>query len=74
MNDLHTNFFLINDASTQKKEDENSLKIASTAFLVICFLSLKEGFCETRTKCFYFTLKAIFILEKISWYHQMPKH
>ena len=40
------------------------LKVVSTAFLLVCFLSLKESTCETRKKC-YFTLKAFFVFDKI---------
>ena len=29
------------------------------------FLGLKESFCETRKNIFYFTQKALFVLEKI---------
>ena len=41
------------------------LKVVSATFLLVCFLSLKERFYETRKNAFYFTLKALFILKKI---------
>ena len=56
------------------------LKVVSATFLLVCFLSLKESFCETRKKklvqkLFSFSRKLKFrILDtSISW-HQMPKH
>ena len=45
----------------------NWLKIVSTAFLLVCFLCLKKSTCETRKNVFYFTLKALFILEIIKF-------
>ena len=41
------------------------LKVASATFLLVCFLSLKESFCETMKNVFYFSSKALFVLEKI---------
>ena len=41
------------------------LKVVSTTFLLLCFLSLKESTCETRKNVFYFTSKAPSVLEKI---------
>ena len=35
--------------------------------LLVCFLSLKESTCETRKNVFYFTSKALFVLEKIKF-------
>ena len=43
------------------------LKVVSTTFLLVCFLSLKESTWETRKYAFYFTSKALFILEKIKF-------
>ena len=40
-----------------------SLKVVSATFSLVCFLSLKERFCETRKSVFYFTSKALFVLE-----------
>ena len=59
------------------------LKVVSTIFLLVCFVSLKESTCETRKNIFYFTSKSLFVLEiikfnfsdiQMSWRHQMPKH
>ena len=44
-----------------------SLKVVSTTFLLVCFVCLKESTCETRKNVFYFTLKALFILEIIKF-------
>ena len=41
------------------------LKIASAAFLLACFLILKESTGETRKNVFYLTSKALFVLKKI---------
>ena len=46
-------------------EINDDLKVVSATFLLVCFLSLKESFCETRKNIFYFTSKALFALEKI---------
>ena len=45
------------------------LKVVSTTFLLVCFLSLNECTCQTRENDFYFNLKALFILEKIKFYY-----
>ena len=42
-----------------------SLKVVSATFLLVDFLSLKESTCETKKNVFYFTSKALFVLEKI---------
>ena len=34
---------------------EKTLKVVSATFLLFCFVSLKESFCETRRNVFYFT-------------------
>ena len=44
-----------------------SLKAVSTIFLLVCFACLKERTCETRKNGFYFTSKALFILEIIKF-------
>ena len=41
------------------------LNVVSGTFLVVCFLSLKESFCKTRKIVFYFTSKALFVLQKV---------
>ena len=42
----------------------NNLKVVSTTFVLVCFLSLNKSTLETRKKIFYFTFKALFVLEK----------
>ena len=42
-----------------------NLKVVSATFLLVCFVSLKERNCETRKNVFYFTSKALFVLEII---------
>ena len=42
-----------------------ALKVVSATFLLVCFVCLKESTCETRKNAFYFTAKALFILEII---------
>ena len=44
-----------------------SLKVVSATFLLVCFVCLKESACETRKSGFYFTSKALFVLEIIKF-------
>ena len=44
-----------------------SLKVVSATFLLVCFVCLKDSTCETRKNVFYFTLKALFVLETIKF-------
>ena len=37
------------------------LKVDSTTFFLLCFLSPKDNFCETRKNAFYFTSKALLV-------------
>ena len=46
---------------------DHYLKVVSATFLLVCFLSLNESTCQTRKNDFYFTSKALFILEKIQF-------
>ena len=46
---------------------ELCLKVVSTTFLLVCFLSLKKSTCQTRKNVFYFTSKALFVLQKIKF-------
>ena len=48
-------------------ERKQTLKALSATFLLDCFLSLKESTCETRKKIFYFSSKALFVLEIIKF-------
>ena len=43
------------------------LKVKSAIFLTVCFVCLKESTFERRKNAFYFTLKALFILEIIKF-------
>ena len=49
---------------TSKKD---TLKVVSATFLLVCFLHLKESTSETRKNVFYFTSKALFVLEIIKF-------
>ena len=46
---------------------EGSLKAVSATFLVVCFVCLTDSTCETRKNVFYFTTKALFVLEVIKF-------
>ena len=39
------------------------LKVVSATFLLVCFICVKKSTFETRKNVFYFTLKALVILE-----------
>ena len=43
------------------------LKFVSATLLLVCFVCLKESTCETRENIFYFTSKALFVLEIIKF-------
>ena len=43
------------------------LKVVSTIFLLVCFSSLKESTSKTWKNVFYFTSKALFVLQKIKF-------
>ena len=51
----------------RKNARESSLKVVSATFLLVYFLGLKESPCETRKNVFYFTSKALFVLEIIKF-------
>ena len=57
------NFFLRKWALKNTK----TLKIVSATFLLVRFLSLNDSTCQTRKNVFYFTLKGLFVLEKIKF-------
>ena len=44
-----------------------SLKVVSATCLQVCFVCLKKSTFETRKKIFYFTSKALLILEIIGY-------
>ena len=56
--------YIISIAKTAFKKI-GALKIVSAAFLLVCFVCLKESTFETRKNVFYITSKALFILEII---------
>ena len=49
------------------KRWQDTFKLVSATFLLVCFLHLKESTCETKKNVFYFTLKALFVLEIIKF-------
>ena len=42
------------------KPNSEKIKVVSTTFLLVCFLSLKESTCEIRTNVFLFNFKSSF--------------
>ena len=59
------------------------LKVVSSTFLLVSFLSLNESTCQTIKNIFYFTSKALLFLEKFKFQnlkfsdfkrHQIPKY
>ena len=44
---------------------KDDLKVVSATFVLVCFLVLNESTCQTKKNVFYFTSKALFVLEKI---------
>ena len=58
----------VNNRDTRTKcEIYSKLKVVSATFSLVCFLCLKESICETRKNVFYFTSKALFVLEIIKF-------
>ena len=45
------------------------LKVVSATFLLVCFVCLKESTFETRKNAFYFTSKALLVLEINKFQH-----
>ena len=62
---LHTHFCLFLKLS---KTFSVSLEVVSATFLLVLFVCLKAGTCETRKNVFNFTSKALFVLEIIKFY------
>ena len=50
-----------------KLQNKINLKVMSVTFLQICLVSLKGSTCETRKNFFYFSSKALFVLEVIKF-------
>ena len=44
-----------------------NLKVVSATFLLVSIVCLKESTCETRKMDFYYTSKALFVLEIIKF-------
>ena len=51
----------------EHERNEGDLKVVSATFLLVCFVCLQESTPETRKNVFYFTSKALFILEIIKF-------
>ena len=49
------------------KCSEVHLKVVSATFLLVCFVYLKESTCKTKKNAFYFTWKALLLLEIINF-------
>ena len=45
----------------------NPLKVVSATYLLVCFVYLKESTFETGKNAFYFTSKALLVLEIIKF-------
>ena len=45
----------------------NPLKVVSAAFLLVCFVYVKESTFKTRKNAFYFTSKTLLVLEIIKF-------
>ena len=50
-----------------KLQGEEKLKGCVRYILLVCFVCLQESTCETRKNAFYFTLKALLVLEIIKF-------
>ena len=48
---------------TMKNYHDLYIKVVSATFLLVCFECLSESTCDTKKNVFYFTLKALFVLE-----------
>ena len=46
---------------------DSYLKFVSAIFFLVCFVCLKESTCDTRKNAFYFTSKALLVLEIINF-------
>ena len=46
---------------------EKCLKVVAATFLLVCFVCLKENTFETKKNAFYFTSKALVVLEIIKF-------
>ena len=55
------------DNNSDSASSNKKLKVVSTTFLLVCFLSLNKNTCQSRKNVFYFTSKALFVHEKIKF-------
>ena len=63
-----TSFNLISIGKSQKYlVHQLVLKVVSATFLLVCFIFQKERTCKTRKNTFYFTSKALLVLEIINF-------
>ena len=60
----HKNYLKLPQDNPSQK---SNLKVVSATFVLVCFVCLKERTCETRKNVFYFTSKALFVLEIIKF-------
>ena len=64
---VKVNIQLMKLAFEKRLLNKKILKVVSATFLLVCFLCLKDSTCETRKIVFYFTSKALFVLEIIKF-------
>ena len=57
--------FLGTDGQLLRKR--KSLKVVSATYVLVCFSSLNESNFQAKKNVFYFTPKALFVLEKIKF-------
>ena len=57
----------VNKEQSNKWPKFSTLEVASATFLLVCFVCLKESTCKTRKNAFYFTSKALLVLEIIKF-------
>ena len=76
ISDHYGQFLLMKNLNNKKKtlqikkyiiRTSKRLKVVPATFLLVCFISLNESTCQTRKNIFYFTSKALFVLEKIKF-------
>ena len=59
--------FFSNESIKNCLHSKWDLKVVFATFLLVYFLCLKKSTCETRSNVFYFTSKALFVLEIIKF-------
>ena len=63
----HFSIYYAQNLNFSKFSSKPYLKVVSTTFLLVCFSSLKKNTCEIWKNVFYFSSKALFVLEKITF-------